>query len=58
MVTTKKRIRRGNEPIPALVAWIQKYPSPNANGPFYKRAFPLTTKELKSLQPKRQLELF
>jgi hypothetical protein len=33
-------------------------PSPNANGPFYKRAFPLTTKELKSLQPKRQLELF
>jgi hypothetical protein len=28
--------------------------SPNANGMFYERAFPLTTKELKAMGPKRQ----
>lgn len=33
-------------------------PSPNAAGPFHKRAFAITTKELRSLQPKRQLRLF
>lgn len=33
-------------------------PSPNANGPFYKRAFPLTTKELTAMERKRQQLLF
>ena len=33
-------------------------PSPNEGGMFYKRAFPLTTKEMKSMEPKRQQLLF
>ncbi len=33
-------------------------PPPNANGPFYHRAFPITTKELRAMEPKRQQLLF
>ena len=33
-------------------------PSPNEGGPFYKRAFPITTKELAAVTPKRQQWLF
>lgn len=33
-------------------------PGPNEGGPFYKRAFAITTKELRALQTKRQQLLF
>lgn len=53
----QKGIRRGNEPIPALVAWLDRARRPVAGifGP--GRDFPITTKELATLK-NRQLDLF
>lgn len=52
----RKAIRRGNEPYPALFAWMQG--RPKAIGIFgVCRDFPLTTKELATIKTK-QLKLF
>lgn len=61
MASKPKKIRRGNEPIPALVAWLAGRPL--AFGTFGEgRDFPITTKELSRLvasdKPQRQLRLF
>ena len=51
-----RKIRRGNEPIPGLVAWMQGRPKPlGIFGP--GRDFPITTKELATLR-RKQLTLF
>lgn len=51
-----KKIRRGNQPIPGLVAWYVN--RPKALGIFGEaRDFPITTKELATLK-RRQLGLF
>lgn len=51
-----KKIRRGNEPIPGLVAWYANRPKPA--GIFgVARDFPVTTRELATLK-RRQLTLF
>ena len=52
-----KKIRRGNEPIPALWAWMEKARTPVVGLFGVKRDFPLTTKELATIK-NRQKVLF
>lgn len=53
----KKGIRRGNEPIPALWAWMNKHRRPVAGIFGVGRDFPITTKELATMKT-RQTRLF
>lgn len=56
MKSRPKKIRRGNEPIPALWAWMAN--APKASGIFgVARDFPITTKELATIK-NRQTRLF
>ncbi len=57
----KERMKRKKRSSHELSRWPLRpttAKSANAGGMFYERAFPLTTKELAAMQPKRQTSLF